>query len=378
MLKQLSYIPLPLRIIGVLVIGLLLYKALGAIIGSFLLVIMILIWLLVLITLMYEFGWLNFLANVPMISTLLAFLTNRKALAQSDGSGASTQSAGVLNDEERQELYQKANARLNQLEGAQNVRAQIFQRILDPAESNPENPFATQSPALVIVFHGPPGTGKTTAAIATAQMLTGMDTLKTANVVTLRESDYRMNRSGSAIEFGQQKAREALGGTLLLDGADWMLKPPSYANEDGPGVEIGLGILEIARQNPLSVLVLATMSDTAAKRLNSDPSHAKWLSKLTHRSISFDPLDDDALLSILDDQINASGWSLENTESKRAASRLLTEVADRAGDAFDHAEACRRIAEKLIETAREEGLDSEIENRVVSRDIVRLTDDQLE
>ena len=313
---------------------------------------------------------------MPLASGLLGWLSARPAaVANAAAAGAAGAPRGELSASDRKRLSAEGFATLDGLQGLEATRDQIVQRLLDPAEADPSAPFGTNAPAVVALFAGPRGVGKTTAAMATAQILAGMGALKTGSIVTLRGTELRTGAFRSAAEMGQSKAREAIGGVLLLDQADWLLAPDPYGGGDTPGVDLGLAILDAAQQNPRSFLVIATMSDTAAGRLAQDPGHARWLDKLARRMIHFGHLDDDTLSELVEGSLGASGWRLKDDATATAVRRLIAEARSRAGETFDNAEACRRLAEALIEAARgtEPG-----GAREVDRGAVRRVDDQLE
>ena len=82
----------------------------------------------------------------------------------------------------------------------------------------------------------------------------------------------------------------------------------------------------------------------------------------------------------MQNHLGSAGWSLEDSATANSAKRLLLEQSERAGDSFDNLEACRRTAESLIETARQEydSSDGALVQRVIKRNIATLVDEELE
>ena len=378
--KAIAAIPLPLKIAAGVLVVLLLYKLLSLIAGSALLLIVIFLWLLVLLTIMYELGWINKLAEVPVLSKFLGFLSGRNAQSEPNNVAAeTTDPKGKLSPEERDRLFQDGNTLLDGLSGAEAIRSSILQRFIEPAQSNPENPFATQSPMVCAIYEGPRGVGKSTAARATALMMAGCNALDTARMVVIKESDLRSGVYRSAIDLGTKKAIDALNGTLLIDDADWLVPSDNQNRTAGSaGSDVGMAILDIAAQNPKMLFLILTMSSEAAARLRSDSSHLRWLGKLTSREIKFDRLGPDILLDITQQQLATAGWKLDSESTKASLRRLLTEHSDRANNEFDNAEACRRIAEQLIETATNELDETSLQNRSIDTGIIRLVDEEME
>jgi len=349
--------------------------------GALLMPVMILLWLVVLTTLMYEFGWLNALSNVPVVSGFLGFMTNRAAVSDSaQAPPQETGPRGELSDEDRARLYESGSSTLRSMIGFADVEAEIHERFIKVAQANPDNPFATQSPAVIALFSGPRGVGKTTAACATAQMLAGCKALSTAKFVVLRNSDLRSGEYSGATDLATKKAEQAIDGALLLDDADWLLQSDPYGGAQGPGVDLGMAILDVARQHERKIFIVATMSSTGAEKLSRHEDHGRWLGKLTRRNIEFHAPDENTLLEVLQKQLSGAGWSLEDNAAESSAKRLLLEQAERAGDSFDNAEACRRTAESLVETARQEydSSDSALQQRIIKRNIVTIVDEELE
>ena len=216
-MKFLSAIPFPLRLVAIFLLMVFAYKLIGPLLGTLLFPLVIILWLLVITTLMYEFGWLNVLSGVPAVSGFLGFMTNRAAVSDADQASAqNTGPRGELSDEDRAKLYENASNSLRGMVGMADVEAEIHERFIKVAQANPDDPFATQSPAVIALFTGPRGVGKTTAARATAQMLAGCNAVSTAKIVVLRDSDLRSGEYSGATDLGTKKALEAVDGACLL------------------------------------------------------------------------------------------------------------------------------------------------------------------
>ncbi len=378
MLGVLRAIPLPLRVAAAALLFLAIYGLLGKASSSIFVVIAIVLWTLTLVVWMYDQGWLNPLTRVPAVSRFLGFMSNRAAVtAQLSPNNEASPPPGELDDSERRRLYNAAQEALAALRGNDDARELIYQRIVEPAAANPENPFASNAPAAIILIAGPRGIGKTTVAHAVAHLLVGVGAVKTAKIVTVRPTDLRGGEFGSAIQLGRAKATAAKGGTLFIDDAEWLLAADPYGGQDAPGVDFGMTVVDVLRQAPGETVVIATMSEQALERLKEDAAHARWLGKLARREVVFDDLGDDALFDVLVSSLAAMSWRLEGNDTAQAARRLLSELRDRKGASFDNAEACRRTAEKMVEVASEEHPDL-AERRVITREIVRLAEEEME
>ncbi len=372
-MRALSMIPLPLRIAGMILIGVLLFRVIGGALGSWMIILAVFLWLITLLTLAWNFGWLNGLARIPGVAAFFGFMSAARAQQPSGAEDAGPR--GQLSDADRAKLFAEARARLGNLQGIERTEDDILERLISPAEDDPENPFGTKAPALVALFVGPSGTGKSTTAAITANMLTGKNAIETANIVTVRAVDLRAGQFGSAAQLARAKAEQAVGGTLLIEDAGWLLSDDGYGGP-GPAADFGEGLLDVLLQYPQRVFIVMTASPVDAPRLQRAPDMARWLGKLTTRVFTFDDLADDVLLELLEQYLEDIGWALEDDDAASRARRLMGEVRDRAGDTFDNAESCRRMAEQLVEMAR--GDDEALSRKVISRDMVRQMDEQLE
>lgn len=372
-MRSLSMIPLPLRIAAIVLIGMLAFRAIGGALGSWLIILAMLLWVVVILTVLFDLGWANFFGKIPMLNRFFGFMTNAGAVTVENDPGP----RGQLSDEDRAKLFANAQAQLNTLEGIDGVKEDVMERLIAPVDDDPENPFATQAPALVAVFSGPRGVGKSTVARACAHLFVGRGAIETANIVSVRPSDLRSGQHGSVTSFAKSKAEQAIGGTLLLEDVGWLLQDDGYGGP-GQGSDFGAALLDVLERHPRRCLVVMTASAYEAAKLMQMPDNANWLSKLTIRTIEFPNLEDQTLLELLEQRLDDAGWALSNDEAAQQARRLMSEVRDRAGDSFDNAESCRRVAERLIEVARAEGSEASLKERLVERDVVRALDDQLE
>ena len=368
-------IPLPLRIAGFVLLGVLAFRVIGGALGSWMVILAVLLWLVVLLTLAYEFGWLNALTKLPGVAKFFGFMTNARAVQTAQGADSGTR--GKLSDSDREKLFSEANARFSTLQGIEDTQEDVMDRLIAPAVDEPENPFGTQAPALVAVFAGPGGVGKTSVAIAAAQMLTGKNALETATVVTVRATDLRSGQFGSAAALGRAKAEQAVGGTLLIEDAAWLLDDDGYGGP-GPASDFGQALLDVVTEHPQRIFIALTASAEVAAKLQRTADVSKWLSKLTTRVFGFSDLDDDVLVDLLEQRLGDAGWELESDQSVIQAKRLMNEVKDRAGMAFDNAESCRRVAEQLIEVVRSDANEELVRRRMIGRDAIRTLDDKLE
>lgn len=377
-MKALSAVPLPIRIGLGFVLPLLLVQVLAPY-ATWLVWAAVLLWSLTAVSLLYRHGMLSGLARVPLLSGLLDGLTNNRAARAAVGGGGPARPTavedavgGALSEEARNRLYADGRTRLASLVGIDEALETIEHRLIDVARTaagSGDKGFGSKAPALVVLLAGPRGVGKTEAARAISEVYAGLGSLETAKIIRLREQDVK-SVYGAGGDAARSKAVEAAGGTLLLDDADWLLTDPN-------GADVGLSILEVATEHHQRMLVLVILSSRAERALRADAAHARWLGKLTVRTVSFPALSDDALLAILSDQLHHLDAELDPA-ALPAARSLLRDARARGQEAFDNAIACRRIAELLVEIAMgRSDPEGGPERWVITRDDLRTAEESL-
>lgn len=373
-------IPLPLRIAAIFLVGLVLFQLAGRVLLAVFTLAAIAFWSVALLSWVYDQGWVNSLARVPGVSSVLGFLANRSALS-GPNSGTSAERKVLppseLDKSERQALFAKAQHSLAALHGNDAAKEIITQRIVAPARENPENPFGSSAPATIIMIAGPRGVGKTTLAHTLANLLVGVGAIKTASVVTVRPTDLRTGEFASAIELARSKTKSAKKGTLLIDDADWLLADDPYGAADTPGSDFGVTLVETASDTPDATIVVATMSVETLGRLKEDAQHSRWLGKLVRREVVLQDLDDEGLLAVLESELGNADWHIESEDAATAARRMLSDLRDRKTPNFDNAIACRRAAEKLVEITTED-FEEKARRRVIGREAIRIADEEME
>lgn len=377
----LKAVPLPLRIVALLLIVLALSSVLGRAPSSVFVTIAVALWLLVLTAWAYDQGWLNFLARAPGVSHLLGRLTSRAAISGGFGSAAASPAPsappGELSSEDRFKLRAAAEKRLGELTGLDEGARGEIDRLLRQAEANPENPFSSNAPATILFVAGPSGVGKTSLAQILAGLLTGAGAVKTAKIVKISQLDAQESGPQNLAELARTQVRAARGGVLLLDDADWLLTPDSYGDQTPPGVRFGAALLKALEEARREVLVVATLRESSLNGLTNDAAHAAWLGKLTQRKILLADFDEVALLDVLESELAAMDWRLEDDKAETAAQRLLSDLSRRKGGAeFDNAFACRRLAETLVEISSRGGEFEDLgRRRLIGRAAIRAADE---
>lgn len=373
----LSAVPLPIRILGVALIAFLVVRLLSGI-GSILLIAAVLLWALVTITLLYESGHLRWAEGMAPLDRLLRWLTNRAAAAAHDDGAPATRR---LSDAERRKAEAEGWAALDTLVGADAAVDQIATRILGPARRAVEEgarDYGGRAPALAVIVAGPRGVGKSDMARALVDLLAGAGALADRATTLLRARDLREGGHSGPAALGEAMAEKAVGGGLIMDDADWLVAPDAYdPSARGPGVDVGLGVLEAARRAPRSFVLVMTMAPESEQRLRADAEHRRWLGVMGTHTVTLDHLDPDALLALVARALEAQGRALDE-DAERAARSMLRDYRDRLGDGFDNALACERVARRLIDAADDPDIAAASDGRTITRAHVRHVADTID
>lgn len=355
----------------------------------------VLLWTITVTGVFYAAGYLNPLSRVPLIALALGRLTGQSASALSppsqapSASGArgtptsaspasSTAAPAPMREPsrgEREKLMADALAALKSLRGLDGVMETIDNRLIAvawEAQKRGESGLGTKAPAVLVVLCGPRGTGKTTIAGHLSRLLCGLNVVKTQKIVALQD-DSVGGYGASARASSREMAEAALDGTLFLDNADWLARTDPMWDKL-PGAEVGDGILDVASVHPGRLVVLATMSQSAAQRLQEEPRLAGWVNKLRVITVELPELNDEVLLELLKEQLNAHQLSLDPVVEP-ACRNWIKDLRREKGQEFDNAEAMRRLADdihqRVIERVRCIGEASQASRRVVTPDDMR-------
>ena len=371
-------IPLPIRIVLGLLLGIVLARLLGNLTTA-LIIAAVLTWLVVLTGLAYESGWLGN-GLVPLVGPALDRLVSRQA-RQTRGAPPSEAKPQQMSAADRERVLGEAYRDLDGIPGQEPAKALVDLKLLEPArQSSPGKPsFGTRAPAVFIGLNGPRGTAMDRMGRAIGRAYIGLGALANDRVVVLSSRDARPGRD--LIDTTRKKAEEAVGGVLLLLDADWLLDGDAYGSNFKPGVEAGLALLDVAEAHPQQLAVVATFAEGTEERLRADGDHGRWMGRLAVRWVGLQHLEEDELFILLEEELRGVGAQLD-AEAQRPARVLLRDVRDTMGRNFDNADACRRMADQLSAIATEMALQeppaTEGRFRVISARHVRMAMDSWE
>ena len=194
-----------------------------------------------------------------------------------------------------------------------------------------------------MVFEGPPGTGKTTVAMALGEILHAMGLLQTGRVKPVNRTNLVARFVGQTGPLTRKAVRDALGGVLFIDEAYTLARP----DVGGSGRDFGREALDelalqMERYRGRLVVVVAGYREPMETFLSSDPG----LRGRFGLTVPFDSYSDAELVEILRRAVAADYAELSDDVVARAT-RWISAQRAQLGSAFDNARAARRLVDQM-------------------------------
>jgi probable Rubsico expression protein CbbX len=127
-------------------------------------------------------------------------------------------------------------------------------------------------PSLHMSFTGSPGTGKTTMAMRTGELLAELGYLRKGHLVTATRDDLVGQYVGHTAPKTKEVLKRAMGGVLLIDEAYYLYRPENERDYGQEAVEILLQFMEAHRDD--LVVILAGYADRMDAFFRSNPGMA--------------------------------------------------------------------------------------------------------
>lgn len=228
--------------------------------------------------------------------------------------------------------------------------------------------FGIHAPALLIVIHGPSGTGKTHISNALAKLFYGFNAITSPKSFLLGKSKLQGFDPQSVLE---SSVGIPASGVIILDDADWMIASADrYA--DNPIDEIGPALAEFVADQPNNFVLVINGSKEQMEQMLGADEHRKWLRNFHVVQIYTEPLSDNDLLLILQDFLHQKGWVLSD-EAEPNVQKLFRQLRGENSRAFDNAHAASHLADTLITLkAQQDILDTE--HVITKNDIERMSE----
>ena len=194
-------------------------------------------------------------------------------------------------------------------------------------------------PTLHMCFTGNPGTGKTTVAMRTAEILYRLGYIERNHVVAVTRDDLVGQYVGHTAPKTKEVLKRAYGGVLFIDEAYYLYRPENERDYGVEAIEILLQVMENERDR--LVVIMAGYRDRMDEFFALNPGMA---SRIAHH-IDFPDYATDELIAI--GRMMLAEASYELAEAAEAALR-----ADLERHLHDPRFAHARSVRNLIERAR--------------------------
>ncbi|GAA2339879.1 AAA family ATPase [Streptomyces kunmingensis] len=188
-----------------------------------------------------------------------------------------------------------------------------------------------------LVFHGPPGTGKTTVARLYADLLRSFGILPRGQLIEVARADLVGRYLGHTAQLTTEAFERAIGGVLFIDEA-YTLAPANSSQDFGrEAIDTLLKLMEDHRDQV--VVIVAGYSSEMNRFLQSNPG----LSSRFSRHVEFENYSTDELLDIIEEQTTVAGYECAPQTREVLRDHLAALPRSRS---FGNA----RLARQLVET----------------------------
>ena len=192
-------------------------------------------------------------------------------------------------------------------------------------------------PSLHMCFTGNPGTGKTTVALRTAEILYRLGYIKRNHVVAVTRDDLVGQYVGHTAPKTKEVIKRAYGGVLFIDEAYYLYRPDNERDYGVEAIEILLQVMENERER--LVVILAGYRDRMEEFFSLNPGMA---SRVAHH-VDFPDYGTEELLAIGRLMLDAASYEL----APAAEEALRAELARGAArPRFAHARSVRNAVER--------------------------------
>lgn len=252
--------------------------------------------------------------------------------------------------------YEAISEQLNRLVGLDQVKKEFHNLYKLSADT-----FNKNKQRLHFAFVGNPGTGKTTVANLTAELLFSMGLIRRNKIVVVAPTDVVSIYKGKSGQLMQEKINEAQGGVLFIDEAYFLI--PSSSESSSPQKQCLEVLLQEMEKHPDNLSVIfAGYEEEIQQLLKSNPGLD---SRVPYR-FKFEDYSTEELLQIFLNLAAKENMTLEKGAYGIMLERLaLAKTEENFGNA--------RTVANIYQQLKSRWADQEREERVITAEDIRAT-----
>lgn len=217
--------------------------------------------------------------------------------------------------EDRRAVLDEAMAELDQIDGMDEVKAQIRRLRLQIIRDNEKRRrgIPVEAKTRHLVFKGPPGTGKTTIANMISNLYYGLGVTRTRNLVSVNRAKLIGAYEGESAKKTLAALESARGGTMFIDEAYELVQERS-GQSDPYGSEALTTLLEyMDNHRDDLVLIIAGYESPIERFLGENPGFKSRFSG----SISFVTYNGDEMWRIINGMADRAGTPIDPSVEER-------------------------------------------------------------